>query len=142
MTLKNHTLKANQVIHANPLEAAQNLLKSMTDNDLLVLRHDLDKLLKIDLAQLDLADELGLQYRSGMTLLSSVQDDNDTPVNQRAQVFNSVNSMLSNIVKTQEIIYSIERLKKYEVAFLKAAETLTTEAKEAFFDLYGEYLNA
>lgn len=121
--------------------AQADILAGLDDEQLLALRHRLDKKLRLDLTKLNLAEELGMQYRSGMTLLASVQDDSDTPANQRAQVFNSVGAMLDKIVKNQKIVYDAERLKRFESAFLKVLDLLgTDEMKRRFFDLYGDYL--
>lgn len=120
--------------------AKADILEGMTDEELLALRHRLDKKLNLDLAQLNLAEELGMQYRSGMILLASVQGDSDTPANQRAQVFNSVGAMLEKIVKQQKVVYNAERLKRFEHAFLRVLEDLPLESKHKFFDQYGDYL--
>lgn len=133
MAIKDYGLKASEKVVVDPLEG-------LDDQELLTLRHRLDKKLKLDLTQLDLAEELGMQYRSGMILLASVQDDKETPANQRAQVFNSVSSMLEKIVKQQKIVYDAERLKRFESSFLKVLQDLPEASKRKFFDLYGEYL--
>lgn len=134
MALKNHSLAPGAaVIKADPLEG-------LDDTELLALRHRLDKKLNLDLTQLNLAEELGMQYRSGMILLASVQDDSETPANQRAQVFNSVGAMLEKIVKQQKIVYDAERLKRFEASFLRVMQELPEGSRRKFFDLYGEYL--
>lgn len=115
-------------------------LEGLDDEALLNLRHRLDKKLNLDLTKLNLAEELGMQYRSGMILLASVQGDSDTPANQRAQVFNSVGAMLEKIVKQQKVVYNAERLKRFEHAFLRVLEDLPLESKHKFFDQYGDYL--
>lgn len=133
--LKNHSLAPNS--------AAEKVdpLAGLDDEGLLRLRTLIDLKLQTDLSKIDLAEELGLQYRSGMILLASVQDDKSVPANQRAQVLNSVRTTLSDIIKQQKIVYSAERLKRFEAAVLKVMEMQqTTEAKRVFFDLYGEFL--
>ena len=115
-------------------------LSGMGDEELLSLRSRIDDRLNIELKHVNLTEELGLQYRAGKLLLDQTQGDESVPANQKAQVFNSVSAMLSSIVKMQETVYSIDRLKRYEAAFLKSVETLPKENKEAFFDLYGEFL--
>lgn len=124
-----------------PKEGAKvDILDGLSSEELISLRHRLDKKLNLDLTKLNLAEELGMQYRSGMILLASVQEDSETPANQKAQVFNSVGTMLKDIVKQQKVVYDAERLKRFEGAFLKVLEDLPIEAKRKFFDLYGEYL--
>lgn len=131
--IKDRSLAVPAVVKIDPLEG-------LDDTELLALRHRLDKKLNLDLTQLNLAEELGMQYRSGMILLASVQEDKETPANQRAQVFNSVSSMLEKIVKQQKIVYDAERLKRFESSFLKVLQDLPDASKRKFFDLYGEYL--
>jgi hypothetical protein len=123
-----------------PASAKADPLDGLSDEELIALRMRLDKRLNLDLKELDLAEELGMQYRAGQILLASVQDDKNTPANQRAQVFNSVGNMLKDIVKQQKVVYDAERLKRFESAFLKVLEDLPDDKKRKFFDLYGEYL--
>ena len=129
----------NFSISATPEQTATDIA-DLDEEALLKLRSEIDDKLQIGIKNLTLTEELGLQYRNGMKLLKDIQSDNQTPANQKAQVFNSVSGMLEKIVKMQESVYSMERLKRYEVAFLKAIETLPVEGKENFFDLYGSYL--
>lgn len=139
MTLKKHSL-APAAAQADGLALMIAGIAELDDKDLMTLRHELDKALRLDVNKLNLAEELGLQYRAGMTLLASIQDDKDVPANQRAQVFNSVGGMLDKINKQMKIVYSAERLKRYERALLKVLEELPDESKRVFFDLYGDFL--
>lgn len=139
MTLKKHSL-APAAAQADDLALMIAGIAELDDKDLMTLRHELDKALRLDVNKLNLAEELGLQYRAGMTLLASIQDDKDVPANQRAQVFNSVGGMLDKINKQMKIVYSAERLKRYERALLKVLEDLPDESKRVFFDLYGDFL--
>lgn len=129
----------NFSISATPEQPATDIA-DLNEEALLKLRAEIDDKLQIGIKNLNLTEELGLQYRNGMKLLKDIQSDNQTPANQKAQVFNSVSGMLEKIVRMQDSVYSMERLKRYEVAFLKAIETLPVEGKENFFDLYGSYL--
>lgn len=134
MTLKNHTLSAKApIIGPDPLEG-------LDDKGLLEMRQRIDGKLKVDLARLNLAEELGLQYKAGMELLAEVTNDKGTPANQKAQVFNSVSKMLQDIIKSQKIVFSAERQKRFESAFLKVLQQLPVESTRTYFDLYGEFL--
>lgn len=115
-------------------------ISKLDEEELLALRAEIDNHLKVEIKHLNLTEELGLQYRQGRKLLEKVNSDASIPANQVSSVYNSVASMLEKIVKMQESVYSAERLKRYEVAVLKAIETLPKEGKEAFFDLYGSFL--
>lgn len=129
----------NFSLDANPKAAFD--ISKLDEEELLNLRAEIDNHLKVEIKHLNLTEELGLQYRQGRKLLERAHADKEIPTNQVSAVYNSVASMLEKIVKSQEAIYSIERLKRYEVAFLKAIETLPPEGKEAFFDLYGSFLD-
>jgi hypothetical protein len=137
MTLKNHSLAPK------PGKApAVDLLKDLSDDDLLRLRNEIDKKLQLDPRSLNMGDELGAQYRAGKALLAKIQDDNDVPANQRAQVFNSVGTMLKELTKLMGVVYDAERLKRYEAAFMKTLQDLPEPQQRRFFDLYSDYLNA
>ena len=138
MTLKDYSLKQPEAA-PDPVK----LLDGLEDDVLLRLRAMIDKKLDIDPRSMNLADELGYQYRAGKTLLASIQADNaSVPANQRAQVFNSVTMMLEKIAKQMKGVYDAERLKRFEAAFMKTLEDMPDKSKRKFFDLYGEYLTA
>lgn len=134
MALKNHSLQAPK-----PAEKVD-LLAGLDDKALISLRQRIDMTLKVDLSRLNLAEELGLQYRAGMAMLQDLETDEGTPMNQRAQVYNSVRASLTEIIKQQKIVYTAERMKRYESAFLKVLQQLPPESTRVFFDLYGEFL--
>lgn len=132
--LKNHSLTpAKPQIKGDPLDG-------LDEEGMLALRREIDRRLKTDLSVIDLGEELGLNYRAGKLMLAQVLEDDQCPANQKSQVFNSVSSMLDRIVKQQDIVYSAERLKRFEHAFLKVLNQLGEDAKQVFFDLYGEFL--
>jgi hypothetical protein len=123
------------------LEPIRNGLGKMDQQALMQLRQELDTMLSTEIGAIDLVEELGLQYRNGKNLLSQILNDNNTAPNQKAQVFNSVQSQLETIIKRREEVYSQERLKAFEAGFLKAMKALPNDAaRHAFFDRYGEYL--
>jgi hypothetical protein len=138
MTLKDYSV-ANQQAKpaADPLELLQGL-----DNDTLMrLRNAIDQKLDIDPRSLNMAEELTLQYKQGKALLESVHTDGDVPANQRAQVFNTVGTMLDKIFKQMKVAFDAERLKRYEAAFMKTLDDFPVEAKRKFLDIYSDYLN-
>jgi hypothetical protein len=134
MALKDYSMNKGLDTKADPLDG-------LDDRQLIALRLRLDKKLNLDLSQLDLAEELGMQYRAGQLLLASVQDDKEVPANQKSQVFNSVSAQLEKIVKQQKVVYNAERLKRFESALLKTLELAgTDDMKRRFFDMYGDFL--
>lgn len=138
--MEDHSLGKGKQIDASsvPKEVTQ-LVSTLSEKQLMNLRHHLDMLLQIEINQLNLTEELGLQYRQGKILLDSLDDK--TPANQRAQVFNSVQAQLEKIIKQRAAVFNQERLKHYEGALLKVLDMQGNEkAKELFLELYGAHL--
>lgn len=141
MTLKRHSLAATPVpVKVNAVEELMPAVRELSESDLQELRHQIDVMLCLDLGSLNLGEELGLQFRQAKALQHTIAQDKHTPANQQAQLLNSVRSQLTEIIKQQEAVWSMERLKKYEVAFVKVAGMMTEEQRAIFFDLYGQYL--
>ena len=138
MALKNHKLSSNP---EDPLNDILNRVEALSEESMLRVRNMIDQHLKTNIADLNLAEELALQYRQGKRLLTDAQSSKDSPLNQQAQVFNTVQAQLEKIIKLQQAVYSQERLKRYEVAFMKCSELLPLDARKRFFDLYQDYLN-
>lgn len=140
--LKDHSLIDNAGAKTNTpsVEAAIKLIEKLDVEDLVAVRYKVDSMLPINLEDLDLGQELALQYAAGRALLAAVQTDATIPTNQKSQIFNAVRAQLADIVKQQESVWGMERLKKFEVALVKAANLMTEEGKAAFFDLYSQYL--
>lgn len=141
MSLKHHTLTQAPVEPViSRVEQLMPTIETFSESELQELRHQIDQRLHLDLGSLDLAEELGLQFRQAKQLLNEIQNDKFIATNQKSQVFNSVRAITSDIVKQQEVVWSAERLKKIEIATIKALDTLPAEARSAFFSLYGKYL--
>jgi hypothetical protein len=133
MALKDH----------RPTAAAgdDNLLDSMDPNALLKLRHEIDQILGIvDLASLNIEQEIITQLQTAKTLQASVINDSTVPANQRAQTVNTVSNVLISLVKTQTDLYNAERIKEIEAAIIQAAKGLPEEAKNQFFERYERLL--
>lgn len=117
------------------------IVDTLSQEQMMNLRHHLDMELQIEINQLNLTEELGLQYRQGKILLNKTQEDSSVPANQKAQVFNSVQAQLDKIVKLRSQVFSQERLKRFEGALLKVLEQIGTDRqKEVFLDLYGSFM--
>lgn len=141
MTLKDHALAAGPGPKSG-LGALVAALESLAEPDLIALRHEIDSRLVLNLEDLNLAEEQALQYQQAKALLQEVQGDRETPANQKAQVFSAVRAQLDSIVKQMDTVWGIQRMKVFEAAFLKCLrhDTLTDEAREAFFELYSRYI--
>lgn len=137
-------LSLSQPKQKDPDELPGELLKALgalTEGQLMRARHEIDMLVKIDINQMNLTEELGLQYRQAKQLLATVQHDTSTPANQKTQIFNSLNAQLDKIIKQRQAVLSQERLKRFEAAFLNTLKQLGDETlQQNFLDLYGEFL--
>ena len=118
------------------------LVDKLSEKQLMTLRHHLDNALQIEIGNLNLTEELGLQYRQGKDMLANIMKEGDnTPTNQKAQVFNSVQAQLEKIVRMRASVFSQERLKRFEAALLKVLEMKGNEKEqELFLELYGDFL--
>lgn len=112
-------------------------LDGMKEDELLVLRARIDELLPVkDLSDLNLERELMLQLRAAQALQTKVIDDQLTPANQKAQVMNSVATIIQNLVKMQLEQYTPERLKRIELALIQMLKTMPEDQTEEFFKQY------
>lgn len=92
------------------------------------------------LSEIRLDDELAEVYASAKDLLDDILTDSDVPANQRAQVLNSVSSLLQQIAKTRTDLHNAERLRKLEQILLQVMREQPLEVKEAFFESYSRQL--
>jgi len=108
-----------------------------TIEQLLVLRQQIDAKLPFKtLADVDVAHELVIQLQQVKILQSAAMEDEDTPVNQRAQAANSVASVLVSLTKLQNETYTSERLKKIERILIEAIADLPDDTQERFLSEY------
>jgi len=106
-------------------------------DDLLALRSQIDERLPARaLVDLDLEEELVIQFQQTKGLLNRVMIDEGVPANQKAQVINSCSSVLGQITKMQTELYSAERVKALEAALIKTLLTLPEATQIAFFAEY------
>jgi hypothetical protein len=87
------------------------------------------------LNDLDLDKELLDQYKAAKSVFEDIQYSEAIAPNQKAQVINTITSILQNIVKVQQELHNVERMKLIEnvlIATLQNHETL----KEAFLRDY------
>ena len=134
---------ARQVAVRVPTHSLQVDLHAMSVDQLIEMRRQIEDLLPVkDLKDLNLARELVLQVQALQALQQRVIEDLDTPVNQVAQVANSLSSALINLVKLQTDVYNSERLKKIEADLVECLQNLPMEAQTAFFEKYEAALAA
>ena len=93
-----------------------------------------------ELKELNLDHELLQNYQDAKNYLEQIRYDETVPPNQVAQVMNTINTILKEIVKMQTELYDAERLKKIESATVRAIKLAPKEAQEAFFEEYESLL--
>jgi hypothetical protein len=131
MTLESYTLDKQK---ADKTPKAYN---SLSQAELLAARDEIDALLtETRLKEVNLSKELLLQLKKAKLLQKNTEEDEDVPANQRAQVQNSLGTVLINLAKHQQATYTAERFKKLETAVIKCLKTLAKEQQEEFFKLY------
>ena len=88
------------------------------------------------LKSLDLDAELYSAYAKAKNYLADVQSDDQVPVNQVSQVFNTISAILKEIVKMQTELHNAERVKKLEAAMIQAIKLAPLESQQAFLEEY------
>ena len=112
-------------------------LAMFTLTELMQLREDIHaRLPPRKLAELDLEQELVLQFQQSKFLLNSVIADPNTPANQKAQTSNSTASILEQLAKLQDRLYNSERVKALETALVRAIRDLPEAEQLIFFSTY------
>lgn len=112
-------------------------------NGLLELRGRIDaRLPPRSLAELDLEEEVLLQFARTKQLYDDVVIDKGTPANQKAQVANSCSAILAQLVKMQETIYSAERMKAIEGAVIRTLRAFPEDLQKRFFETYERALES
>lgn len=112
-------------------------LSDKSVQELLDLRRAIDKALpSTSLQQMNLEEELVLQYHQVMELQTKTMSSEEIPANQQAQVANAVAGILQQLVRMQSEFHTAERFKAMESLMLKYIKKLPIEVAEAFLDEY------
>ena len=118
-------------------------LEGHTLNELLELRAAIDALLPaVKLSDVDLEEELMLQFARTKGLYDAVVKDENTPANQRAQVANSCTAILEQLIKMQKALYGAERMKALEQTLIRTLKQFPDDVQAKFFELYERALTA
>ena len=133
MSLASYTLSTQAAAPAPKSRSFQ----SLSQQELLNARDEIDELLtETRLKDVNLSKELLLQLKKAKLLQKNTEEDENVPANQRAQVQNSLGTVLINLAKHQQSTYTAERFKMLETATIKCIKTLTKEQQDKFFELY------
>lgn len=116
-------------------------LNNLTIIELLTLRDQIMDLLP-QAADLDLNRELVFQFLIAKNLMTEVQNDGDTPANQKAQVLNSTAALLKQLSDAQVKMYSADRLRVLENTLIDTLKTLDPAIYEQFNAEYTSRLEA
>lgn len=117
-------------------------LDGMDVDELLALRDEIDaRLPATKLSEVNLAEELVLQFQKVRSLQSKVLDSN-TSAQQKAAVANACASALAQLVKMQTELYNAERMKMVEQVLIQVMRDQPEAIQLAFFDKYERALGA
>lgn len=111
-----------------------------SEADIARLRERCNALLP-SLSDLDLNQELVLQYIGAKALLKRANEDEDTPLNQVAQVVNSAAALLKQLAGVQIELHTAEKNRLQENALIDALK-MFPELHEAFLKEYEIRLEA
>ena len=113
-------------------------LETMNQEQLLALRAEIDeKLTGITLIEVNLVQEALIQLKKAKILqLRASIPRSGIPMNQQAQVQNSISKILNDLGKLQIKLFDSEQRKRIQAATIKAVKLLPPEAQEKFFELY------
>jgi hypothetical protein len=111
-------------------------ISTYTTADLLRLRSRINaRLPDVSLEDMDLAEELVSTFRVAQQMLNDAQNDDDTPLSQKAAATNSITSALKALAELQKGLFTAQRMQRIESALTKALEAFP-ELQEKFFDAY------
>jgi hypothetical protein len=113
----------------------------LTVAELVRFRDEINRTLPpTELSRLNLEEETLLQYHTLRELQSAVMDEKEVPVNQRAQVANSVGAVLKNLGDQQITLYSSERFKAVENLLIRTLTKLPEDVARDFINDYEKIL--
>jgi len=113
----------------------------LTVAELVRFRDEINRTLPpTELSKLNLEEETLLQFHTLRELQATVMDEKEVPVNQRAQVANSVGAVLKNLGDQQITLYSSERFKDVENLLIRTLTKLEEDVAREFINEYEKIL--
>lgn len=91
--------------------------------------------LPTSLDQIDLDKELAEQFTRAKQLLMNADLDDEATLAQKAQITNSITSILQNIVKLRTDLHNAERIKAIEATLISVLKDYP-EVQDKFLDQY------
>ena len=131
---------ANQTSQDTPYNGSSLPEISHLNQEELVTLYDLvsSRLPPMKLAHLNMEEELVLQLYRAKALQTKTMEDDDIPANQKAQVMNSVASVIGDLIRLQERLFNAERFKAIEAILLESLKMLPKAQAEAFIIEYAK----
>jgi hypothetical protein len=86
------------------------------------------------LSEVNLEKETLLQFQRAKTLQEKANDTKDVPVNQLAQVQNSIRTILESLGKMQMELHDSETIKRWKAALVRVVKAQPKEFQAAFFE--------
>jgi hypothetical protein len=110
------------------------LLELDEEDDLSDIEPGKENLLSIDM----LAETIQLYRRAKKLMLKAMRAGSEAPVNQQAQVVNSLGALVKQLGSLQMRLYDSERLKKLETSLIEMLSDLPEEQQNSFLARYKE----
>lgn len=131
-----------------PKGHSDGLLAAMTLEELLDLRDRIDKHLPPrTISDINMEEELLLQLASLRALSNKIAnvgsedgEGSGVPLNQRAQLANSITSVLKSLIDRQVEVFSSERFKRIENLLVRHLRRQSSEFAKAFLDEYEQII--
>lgn len=110
-------------------------LNQMDQAELLALHSKIEnKLTGLKLADVNLEKETLLQFQKAKVLQELANTTKDVPVNQLAQVQNSIRGILESLARMQAELHDSETMKRWKASLIRVIKAQPTEFQKAFFD--------
>lgn len=122
----------------NPSEnTSKHDVSSMSQAELLELHAKVEaRLTGIRLSEVNLEKETLLQFQRAKALQEDAnKDKSEVPMNQRAQVQNSLANLLQSLAKMQMELHDSETIKRWKAALVRVVKELPIEQQTKFFEL-------
>lgn len=114
-------------------------IDALTKPQLLDLHAKIEqKLGGLELGSINLVKETLLQVHRAKALQEQASTAADAPLNQRAQVQNSLGTLIKDLIKMQTSLFNSERIKRIQGAVIKIVKTLPAKQQDAFFDMLSQ----
>lgn len=118
-------------------------LNTMDQSELLDLHSKVEeKLTGIRLSEVNLEKETLLQFQRAKALQIKANGATDVPVNQLAQVQNSIKGILESLSKMQQELHDSESIKRWKAALIRVLRAQPKEFQDAFFELLDQEAEA